>query len=274
MFADETIGLRSKRSLMKFLKFVGDYESQPEIWETETSSPFPDFLSSRFGLPAALHVPLLALTLSPNRPHDTTTAFALPRIARHLRSIGVFGPGFASVVAKWGGGSEIAQVACRAAAVGGAVYVLGNGIQSIDGTRESSDQSQKASVPEGHVEVQLTGREKVKTKWIVGSEQDVSSPLNPILPTLTPSDASRRDDQCRSVSIVSSSLSSLFPVLAEGAPPPAAAVVIFPSETLSEGLGQDHPGVPPPVHILAHSSDTGECPSGQCKPTFPSLRDL
>ncbi|KAI9779366.1 MAG: Rab proteins geranylgeranyltransferase component A [Candelina submexicana] len=264
VFADKSIDLKSKRSLMKFLKFVGDYEDQPENWKSQTSSPFPEFLSTRFGLPAALHGPLLALTLTPNKPQDTTTGFALPRIARHLRSIGVFGPGFASVVAKWGGGSEIAQVACRAAAVGGAVYVLGNGIQSIDRARESLDRTQEAEESKELVEVILTRGEKVRTNWIIGGDDDIPLSSTSTLHPPTPSDDSQQHDQRRSISVVSSSLSSLFPVLAEGAPPPAASVVIFPSESLSETLGKNPSDVSPPVHILAHSSDTGECPSGQC----------
>ncbi|KAI9701241.1 MAG: Rab proteins geranylgeranyltransferase component A [Candelina mexicana] len=265
VFADKSIDLKSKRSLMKFLKFVGDYENQPESWKSETSNPFPEFLSTRFGLPAALHSPLLALTLTPNKPHDTTTGFALPRIARHLRSIGVFGPGFASVVAKWGGGSEIAQVACRAAAVGGAVYVLGNGIQSIDRVRESLDKTEEeAEESKELVEVILTRGEKVRTNWIIGGDDDIPLSSTLTLHPQTPSDDSKQHDQRRSISVVSSSLSSLFPVLAEGAPPPAASVVIFPSESLSETSSKNPTDVSPPVHILAHSSDTGECPSGQC----------
>ncbi|KAI9721253.1 MAG: hypothetical protein M1812_002414 [Candelaria pacifica] len=260
VFADKTIDLRSKRLLMKFLKFISDYESKPEIWESETPSPFPSFLFSRFNLPATLHGPLLALTLSPNGPQETTTGYALPRIARHLRSIGMFGPGFASVVARWGGGSEIAQVACRAAAVGGAVYVLGNGIQDIDRSKGSLDGNEKTPKPEKLVEVHLAGGERIKARWIVGGDQDVTSPSKSMLPPSTPSDDNQRHDQCRSISVVSSPLSSLFPVLVEGAPPPAVSVVIFPSESLSK----DKHEVSPPVHILAHSSDTGECPSGQC----------
>ena len=41
----------------------------------------------------------------------------------------MFDPGFGSVISKWSGLVEIAQVACRAGAVGGGVYVLNKGFE-------------------------------------------------------------------------------------------------------------------------------------------------
>jgi hypothetical protein len=64
------------------------------------------------------------------------------------------------------------------------------------------------------------------------------------------------------MTIVSSSLSHLFPPIAEEAPAPAAAVVVFPSGSLTLDSQAEEL---PPVHVFVHSSDTGECPSGQCK---------
>lgn len=248
VFADESIDLRAKRSLMKFLKFVGDYERLHDVWEAWAEKPFPDFLSSQFGLPLKLHPPLLALTLSPNAPSNTLTSFALARIKRHLSSIGVFGPGFASVIAKWGGGAEIAQVACRACAVGGGVYVLGRAVEAIN-------PSNSLAQNEGgkHFNVLLQGGETVGADWVVGSHHD--------LPTSHPTETS--DVAARSITIFSSPLTSLFPVTAEGAPSPGAAVVVFPTGSLTSGIknGEEVP----PVYVIAHSSDTGECPDAQCK---------
>jgi len=52
----------------------------------------------------------------------------------------------------------------------------------------------------------------------------------------------------------------LFPPIADEAPPPASAVVVFPSGSLpSNTVAAEIP----PVHIYVHSSDTGECPAGQ-----------
>jgi len=254
VFADKSIDLRAKRSLMKFLKFVGDYERQHDVWEMWAEKPFPDFLSVQFGLPLELHAPLLALTLSPRSPRSTLTSFALARIKRHLSSIGVFGPGFAAVIPKWGGGAEIAQVACRAGAVGGGVYVLGRAVEAI---------SPSNRLPSGqvndHLKVLLQGGETVDANWVIGSHDD--------LHTSQPSDPC--DAAARSITIVSSPLASLFPITAEGAPSPGGAVVVFPTGTLTHHIKIAEEVAP--VYIIAHSSDTGECPDGQCK---QSTRDI
>lgn len=238
VFQDEQLDFKAKRALMKFLRFIGEYEEQPEVWEEHRQQPFPIFLSEQFKVPAALQAPFLALTLSPSPSTQTTTEYALPRIARHLRSIGVFGAGFGSVIPKWGGLSEISQVACRACAVGGGVYVLGKGIASTaDTTAETSESGIKLRLKEG---------EAITAKWVVGGSSSTAV----------------EEAQCRSMTIVSSPLTPLFPPIADDAPAPACAVVVFPSGSLTldsrtEGL--------PPVHIFVHSSDTGECPAGQSK---------
>ena len=100
-FGDDSYDLRSKRAVMKVLRFVSDFESQPEIWEPYQAKPFADFLSEKFRLPPSLVDLFLALTLTMDPPHQTTTGFSLPRIARHLRSIGRLGPGFSSLIPKW-----------------------------------------------------------------------------------------------------------------------------------------------------------------------------
>ncbi|KAF1836014.1 hypothetical protein BDW02DRAFT_617309 [Decorospora gaudefroyi] len=235
VFQDHHLDFKAKRALMKFLRFIGEYEEQPEIWEQHRQQSFSTFLSEQFKVPASLQGPLMTLTLSPASSDQTTTEFALPRIARHLRSIGVFGAGFGAVIPKWGGLSEISQVSCRACAVGGGVYVLGKGMASTDGALETVDNGTKIRLRDGEV---------VTAKWVVGGNSS-TAPEN---------------CYCRSMSIVSSPLSSLFPPIAEDAPAPASAVVVFPSGSLSL---DSQTGELPPVHIFVHSSDTGECPAGQ-----------
>jgi RAB protein geranylgeranyltransferase component A len=240
VFQDHDLDFKAKRALMKFLRFIGEYEEQTEIWEEYRRRSFPAFLSEQFKVPATLHGPLLALTLSPLPSDQTTTEYALPRIARHLQSIGVFGPGFGAVIPKWGGLAEISQVSCRACAVGGGVYVLGKGLLPPAGAPvETTATGTKLRLKDGEV---------VTAKWIVAGSSST-----------TPTEM-----YCRSMTIISSSLTPLFPPIAEEAPAPAAAVVVFPSGSLlqSEQL--------PPVYIVVHSSDTGECPTGQSK-YLPSL---
>lgn len=266
VFADKSIDLRSTRSLMKFLKLATDTEAHTSVLEAWGSRPFPELLESHLGIPPRLQAPLLALTMSPHPPAKILTSYAFPRIHRHLTSVGMFGPGFSSVIPKWGGLAEIAQVACRAGAVGGGVYVLNKGFDANedldqhasreDGTRLDED----LQLPT----VRLEGGEDIKTDWIVGSAWDLPSQIAAhITECATPIYVSR------SITIVSSPLSQLFPPPAEGAPPPAGAVVVFPTGSLTLEADsselQASTDDPPPVYLMIHSSDTGECPAGQCK---------
>ena len=259
IFADESIDLRSSRSLMRFLRLAADPEAQSSTLEEWGSTPFPECLSSHFKIPQRLQAPLLALAMSPDAALKTTTAYALRRIHRHLTSIGMFGPGFGAVTPKWGGLAEIAQVGCRAGAVGGGVYVLGKGIKNKEKLPYQADSS---TLSDGGVitSLQLDDGETIKTKKLVGSSCDFASENEQqtyIAGTI-----------CRTISIVSSPMSRLFLVPAEGAPPPAGAVVVFPSGTLTlktEPQSADHP----PVYLIIHSSDTGECPAGQCMCLVP-----
>ncbi|KAF2177181.1 hypothetical protein K469DRAFT_378932 [Zopfia rhizophila CBS 207.26] len=248
VFQDQVLDFKAKRALMKFLRFIVEYEEQQEVWEEHRQQPFPTFLSEQFKVPVALHAPLLALTLSADSSNNTTTEFALPRIARHLRSVGVFGAGFGSVIPKFGGTSEITQAACRASAVGGGVYALGTGLSSLTNDEPSGAERNSETVGSGGVRVRLKDDETVSTQWVIGEESEPTTP---------------KTTYCRSITIVSSPLTPLFPPIAEEAPDPACAVIAFPSGGLSldEGI-PDQPELPP-VHIFVHSSDTGECPAGQ-----------
>jgi RAB protein geranylgeranyltransferase component A len=247
VFQDSELDFKAKRALMKFLRFIAEYEEQTDVWEEHRDQAFSAFLAQQFKIPAALQAPLLALTLSNEVPDRTTTDYALPRIALHLRSIGYFGAGFGAVLPKWGGLSEISQVACRASAVGGTVYVLGKGLSAIEPT-SPGDQTKTAEV-----KLRLKEGEAVTTRWIV-CESSCSETEEP---------------SCRSVSVVSPQLKKLFPPIAEEAPAPASAVVVFPSGSLP--LSARSGEVVPPVHIHVHSSDTGECPTGQSKHALPLL---
>ncbi|KAF7954454.1 hypothetical protein EAE96_005575 [Botrytis aclada] len=236
IFQDNSIDNRAKRSLMKFLKFVVDYESQVEVWQGKAEMGLSEFLAHVFKLPKNLQTLIGALTLSLDTLEGTKVEYALPRIQRHLTSIGVFGPGFGAVVPKWGGGAEIAQVACRAGAVGGGVYVLGTGIRDT-----------KCIEAEGTTthEVDLTNDEKVNTRYITRIGHD--APLAVIR-------------VAKAMAIVSSPLASLFTSKVEGSPTSAVSVIVFPAKPLvASDFSQDYP-----VYIMAHSSETGECPAGQC----------
>ncbi|KAF2764208.1 FAD/NAD(P)-binding domain-containing protein [Teratosphaeria nubilosa] len=235
IFRDRSLNVRVKRSLMQFLRYVVTYQEQ-EDWEQKKSLSFTQELENTFGLPAASHGPLLALALPSKLSKEMSMQEVLPRIAQHLRSIGVLGPGFSAVLPKWGGLAEIVQVACRACAVGGGVYVLGKGVKAA--TQTFKDQ----------LSLELSGGEKVTTKWLVGSAEDVPPAVHE-----ASSAATTVTETTKSISIVSSALSSLFPPTFEGGLKPEGAVVVVESTNDM-----------PPVHIFVHTSDAGECPSGQC----------
>lgn len=248
IFADLSIPVKSKRALIKFLRHIAqplqqDVNNTPVDLEDDLDLSFAEYLISRFQVPSELHDPLLSLSLAPVSPQQTLASFAVPRIKRHLGSIGVFGRGFGSVLTKWGGGSEISQVGCRALAVGGGVYVLNRGIQSID----IKVDLQKG----GPLQLQLSDGEVIRTKFVVGSHWDL--PPNAQIPQPA------CHKVARSINIVSSSLAGLFPVMYDGGPTPTGVVVVVPGTELTHDQGSAH--VP---YLLVHSSETGECPSGQC----------
>lgn len=245
VFTDDSIAVKSKRSLMRFLRHItrpppGDQESSEE--QEDLSMPFPDFLA-KFNVPTELHSALLSLSLSQYRPQETPASYAVPRIQRHLTSIGVFGPGFGGLLTRWGGGSEISQVGCRALAVGGGVYVLNTGVESFTASSESGDS-------EGYHVVKLSGGHDIKTKFLIGTNWDLPvkgdtrSPCRKV---------------ARSITIVSSPLEELFPQTGEGGPVPAGVVVVFPGRILNEAEDV------PPAYLIVHSSETSECPTGQSK---------
>ena len=273
IFADRDFGLQEKRSMMKFLRFVSKLEEQEEVREKYAEAPFATFLTEHFGLPSSLHEPLYALTMLSDMPEKITTEVAMSRIQRHLTSMGVFGPGFSAVVPRWGGMSEIAQVSCRAGAVGGGIYVLGTGVESI---REYTPKPETKDTPTEECRsfyhsIKLDNGEIISAKWIMGSGLTLQGKLDyGAHPYSEPSSEIKekhsKEDvlMSRLISIVSAPLSTFFSHRVEGAPAPAVVVVYFPAGSLNEGkeaCEMNHP----PIQVLVHSSDTGECPNGQCK---------
>ncbi|KAL9025987.1 MAG: hypothetical protein Q9196_005278 [Gyalolechia fulgens] len=259
VFADRSIDLRSTRSLMKFLKLAADAEAFVTVMPEWGERPFSEFLETQFRIKPELQAPLLALTLSPHPILRTTVACALPRIHRHLTSIGIFGPGFGAVVPKWGGLAEIAQVACRAGAVGGGVYVLKKGIESIKLPSFSSDSFNATENTQSLLsKIRLQGGDVVQARWVIGTHATL-----PETHDLEPKQQTNTIEITHHAAIVSSSLTSLFPPPVEGSPPPAGVVVVLPPNTFAVPESLDVSEVPS-IYLIIHSSDTGECPEGQC----------
>lgn len=242
VFSNTAIQARAKRSLMKFLKFVLDFEAEPQttVWQPHGDSPLADFLASEFKFDTALQSYIITLTLS--QDGKVSVKDGLNIIHRHLRSMGVFGPGFAAVYPKWGGLSDVAQVGCRAAAVGGAVYMLGTDITEV--TQTGDDGSDAA------IRISLANDMVVKTKLLIqGSSVDAATEGRRI---------------SRLVAITKADLSSAFQVTIDGAPTPAVATVAFPPGSVAvDGTSSTEP-----IYAMIHTSETGECPCGQCELHF------
>lgn len=257
VFADNTISPRDKRLLMKFLRSA--FAEPGFEAELPQDMPLSLTMTNEYALATSLHQPLLALSLSYHSAGCISTRSAVPRIRRHMRSIGAFGPGFGAVMPKYGGGAEIAQVACRASAVGGAVYVLGRGLKQIHDPEKLAGGE---ALEEGLVRLGLSDGEEIKARFVAGCAADIPIDVTDRPPTILESELLT---VVHSISIVSSALEHLFPPTSESGAIPAGAIVVY------EGDG--HPSTSDvailsekgPIYMVVHSSESGECPFGQCK---------
>ncbi|KAF2208829.1 hypothetical protein CERZMDRAFT_48558 [Cercospora zeae-maydis SCOH1-5] len=231
IFRDDKIDMRAKRSLMKLLRSLSTEDPTRELG-IDSGLAFTNHLQQKYALPPALFPPILALTMSTYPPQDTTVEYATPRVVRHLRSVGVHAPSCPALLQRYGGLAEIIQVACRANAVGGGVYVLGTGASNIQPAHENK------------LDIELDNGDHVSTSWHIGEGTPISNAA---------SDHGRQRVMSKSITIVGSPLSALFRPLAAGAVIPAGAIVMIPGDSDED----------PPVYVVAHSSDSGECPSGQ-----------
>ncbi|KAJ9626632.1 Rab proteins geranylgeranyltransferase component A [Knufia peltigerae] len=248
VFNDESLSMKDKRGLMKFLRFVlQEEEDESNIMsEDDKNLTLQSALNTKFKVPATLQAPLLALALSPVPASHIPFNLAVSRIRKHMRSMGYFGPGFGAVIAKYGGNSEISQVACRAGAVGGGVYLLGHDLTALAvGEPDTSG--------DVLLEGTLSNSTKIKARFVAGSCET--------LPSFARSTQSTEPTEktFRSINIVNNSFRNLFPQTSDNGPLPAAAIVLV-DDGDQLGVGSEKS----PVYLQIHSEDTGECPPGQC----------
>lgn len=122
IFTDQTLPLMTKRNLMRFIKFVLEWEKQSEVWKPYADQPLATFLVEKFKLDKPQAFELL-FSIGMCRNLDTKTPNGLARIRRFLTSFDVYGP-FPVLYSKYGGPGELSQGFCRSAAVAGATYKL------------------------------------------------------------------------------------------------------------------------------------------------------
>lgn len=130
IFTDQKLPLMTKRNLMKFIKFVLNWEEQLDVLKPYADRPLYDLLVEKFHLEKAQIFELLfSIGLCYNM--ETKTPEALQRIRRYLSSFDVYGP-FSVLYSKYGGPGELSQGFCRSAAVAGATYKLDETLTSYD----------------------------------------------------------------------------------------------------------------------------------------------
>ncbi|VDB86781.1 unnamed protein product [Peniophora sp. CBMAI 1063] len=134
VFKASELSLLDKRRLMRFLTFAaGEFEGKQELAGKETM-PFVEFLNSTYSLGDKLaHAIAYALAFCASA--DEPTLPSLTRLRAYLRSSGRYGPS-PFLVGHYGGLGEIAQGFCRAAAVAGAVYILGRSSIDVERTED------------------------------------------------------------------------------------------------------------------------------------------
>ncbi|SCU78958.1 LADA_0A08834g1_1 [Lachancea dasiensis] len=130
IFTNPSLPLMTKRNLMKFIKFVLDWENQPEVWQSYKDQPMASFLVDKFKLEKA-QVFELIFSIGMCYNINVKTPEALQRIRRYLTSFDVYGP-FPVLYSKYGGPGELSQGFCRSAAVAGATYKLNETLVSYD----------------------------------------------------------------------------------------------------------------------------------------------
>jgi RAB protein geranylgeranyltransferase component A len=176
----------------------------------------------------------IALLPTPENP----VAEAVPAIRRHLNGFGVYGQ-FPIIVPLYGGGGELCQAFCRAAAVMGATYILGREIKKISkDSLEEYSFTVKFDVP---LEEELS---TVRSRWVVRPAASVgeSAPVGESV------------GSTRRIAVFEGLLDGLFG--GDGVHVDAALVVVPPGTVREE----QHM----PIQMIVHGGGVGECPVGQC----------
>lgn len=227
IFVNQMLPLMTKRSLMRFIKFVLDWENQLDIWKPYQDKSIISFLAEKFKLEQP-QIFELVFSIGLCYNINIKTSEALPRIRRYLMSFDVYGP-FPVLHSKYGGPGELSQGFCRSAAVAGATYKLNHSIVSYD--------------PESKI-VQFNDGSKVTV-----TEKLVVSPTQ--CPANTPNLPEQKYEVQRLTCIVEKDCSQWFHESEN------AAIVVFPPDSLKTGNKQA-------VQTLILGPGSGVCPKGTC----------
>lgn len=230
IFTDQQLSLLTKRSLMRFMKFVVDYEQTPEVWEPYKNAPIGEFLQSKFKVePQQANELIYSIGLCTTA--NISTVDALARIKRYIVSLGVYGS-FPALYVMYGGAGELVQGFARSAAVAGATYKLNTTVKSYDKATKT------ATLADG-------GRIQVSERMIASSESAFKI-------AQTDLDAKApKSEITRMTCIVAKDCKEWF------AENEQAAVIAFPPGSLPTNNKRA-------VHAIILGGGSGMCPTGHC----------
>ncbi|KAK6350341.1 Rab proteins geranylgeranyltransferase component A [Orbilia brochopaga] len=261
VFNDPTLDPRTKRIVVRALKSILGFENSIMKAPPSAETSLQEYLEGpSLSLPPQIVAAFTSLTLL----HDLPSAISFERaesdIRKHFGSLGRFGPGFAAVIARYGSGSELVQVLCRAAAVtGNAIYVLDNAVTDIQYriARPPEATGPAATTTESDepgLQLRLQSGDVIWTRHFIATRSNQPSE-NPSSQDLTAESAA--GSYWMSLYVVSSPLKRLFRTTD---PPTAAGAVLYmpAGELVKDDNRNDNS-----IYIFAHSNETGECPNGQ-----------
>lgn len=235
IFTDQLLLLTTKRSLMKFLKFVLQDNNDPakkQLLVDNSQTPIETFLQASFGLKLPQVDELIYLIGLANKA-STRTPEALARIKRFLVSFDVYG-NFPVMVLKYGGPGEISQGFCRSAAVAGTTYKLDTTLVDFDPLLKVAKFSDGLLVK---INEKIVLAPTQIPKFLASSYAEVSEKLQPY-------------SVSRLVTIVRKDCKEW---MAENE---SSAVVVFPPDSLP--THNQHS-----VQVIIQNGGSGVCPAGQ-----------
>ncbi|KAF8460038.1 hypothetical protein BDZ91DRAFT_785524 [Kalaharituber pfeilii] len=249
---DPTLTNTHRTTLASFLRYIQSYQ----VSDSTSVTTLHTLLTTTFPLPPRLRAHIHALTLLPTPPHSTPCSIAIPRLKRHLASLGRIpdARSAAGLFVGYGGSAEMCQVFSRGGAVAGAVNVLGRGVVRVHCPPFPSSEVQKRKW-----EVELESGEVVRVPWVVGGEWDLPDPN---FNQSSPSPLSTA--MARGVYIINHPLPALFnpKYPDERISPGGCIAAVFSPATLTN-LSETADSSPNPVYLHPRASSQGECPMGK-----------
>lgn len=235
IFTDQSLSLTTKRSLMRFLKFVLHDNSDPakkQMLLENSKTPIEKFLTDKFGLQLP-QTDELIYSIGLAYKQDTRTPEAVARMRRFLTSFDVYG-NFPVLVLKYGGPGELSQGFCRSAAVAGTTYKLDTKLVDFDPQAKIAKFSDGSKVK---INEKIVAAPTQLPKFLHTSYKEAAEKLLPFTVT-------------RLITIVRKDCKEWM------SEKESSAVIVFPPESLP--TQNEHS-----VQVVIQNGGSGVCPAGQ-----------